>query len=358
MPIRTGRNFLFWSICWFLAAGCGVTPDQGTGSRRPDVIFPTDQSEYAAIDRHARSAPPAAEASLECLAGYLTGPARNDRERARAIYTWLAANIAYDVGTSPFSGRSGTDVVESTLRTRKAVCEGYAELFYELGERMGLTMKRIRGYSKGHTYYKGKRFDSFNHEWIGVRLDGGWRLIDPTWGAGMVKDGRVIKKFDPTYFLTPPDYFIFEHLPGGPQWQLLGETLDLKEFEALAYPGPSGLRTFYRLGIPGRDLMREARQRGFTAFPKAHDYPGKRTEVRLAPLNGRLESGEAYAFSVESPTISGAAVLNNGTWHDLTENGSGRFEGRVRAEPGVLKLSVLFEENSTRYWPLLVYAVD
>ncbi|MCZ6841596.1 MAG: hypothetical protein O7G32_02060 [SAR324 cluster bacterium] len=52
------------------------------------------QSSFGSIDRHALAADCAQERSVERLAAYLTRPAANEEEAARAIFRWIAANIA------------------------------------------------------------------------------------------------------------------------------------------------------------------------------------------------------------------------------------------------------------------------
>ncbi|KAF8455156.1 hypothetical protein BGX38DRAFT_1169357, partial [Terfezia claveryi] len=59
---------------------------------------------------------------------------------ARAIFTWLHHNVAYD--TKSFFGNSVTHMTpQDTLSTGLAVCQGYAELFVELA-RLGVVDRR------------------------------------------------------------------------------------------------------------------------------------------------------------------------------------------------------------------------
>ena len=95
--------------------------------------------DYTPVDRHALAAPAAAERSLDSLAAWLGGaPARDEAERARAIYRWITDRIAYDAGAY-FSGRfrNTQRAPEDVLRQRRAVCDGYAGLFEALARRVG-----------------------------------------------------------------------------------------------------------------------------------------------------------------------------------------------------------------------------
>ncbi|HPS92175.1 MAG TPA: hypothetical protein PKV33_08465, partial [Methanothrix sp.] len=68
------------------------------GINQSEAIPPNDFSSrlnysYEKIDLHALNAPTSAEATIGSLATYLIEPAKNDREKARAIFRWIAENI-------------------------------------------------------------------------------------------------------------------------------------------------------------------------------------------------------------------------------------------------------------------------
>jgi len=202
--------------------------------------------DYAAIDRHALSAPPSVQTSFKSLGTWLTGPCRTDDEKARALYRWITQNIDYDVNAllsgGPMSGNA-----ETALRTRKGVCEGYAGLFMELAKVSGLKAAKISGFAKGYGYAAGRALDRTpNHSWNAVSIDGHWRLLDCTWGAGYIGDDRTFHRaFDPHFFLTPPGEFIYDHLPENQEWQLLDHPISRQEYEQAVYVKPG----FFALGL-------------------------------------------------------------------------------------------------------------
>lgn len=198
-----------------------------------------EASVYSAIDEHALHAPAEAEATLEDLAAYLAAPAQNDEERARAIYRWIAANIDYDVAGMMAARIERTP--EKVLAERKGVCSEYSTLFSRLCELSGLEAVVIEGYGKGYGYTVGSKVqDQSNHAWNGVKIDGVWRLVDPTWGAGYLdpEDGFV-RGFEEFYFLTPPEELVWTHLPEDSDWQLLDDPISRDEFEGLVYAKPA-----------------------------------------------------------------------------------------------------------------------
>jgi hypothetical protein len=80
------------------------------------------------------------------------------------------------------------------------------------------------------------------HAWNAIKIDGRWRLVDVTWGAGGVKRvasgpghpfGTFERRFDPFYFSTPPERMIYDHWPSDPRWQLLDPPMSEEAQRAL-----------------------------------------------------------------------------------------------------------------------------
>ena len=203
-----------------------------------------DQSLFQEIDRHAVSTPSSEESSIPKLAKYLTSTSKNDNEKVRAIFRWMTDRISYDT-KSYFSGEKKDQGYENIFKSRVAVCEGYANLFNQLSKEAGIESVKIDGYSKGYSYFPGKKFTNEDHSWNAVRIDGEWRLIDTTWGAGIVKDKEFIKEFNDHYFFTSPEKFVSDHLPTESKWQFLSPPLTIEEFTLK----PRKYSTFYKNGF-------------------------------------------------------------------------------------------------------------
>lgn len=186
---------------------------------------------FEAIDKHALNAPASATRSVEKLALYLNQNTQSDLEKVRSYYSWITNHIAYDTH-SFFKGKSTPETsAEATLKSRKAICQGYSELFKALCDYSNIPCYIVSGYSKGYGYREGKKFTEADHAWNVVFVANQWQLIDATWGAGHVDDKqKFINKPTDEYFLTPPEKFVLKHLPSDPMWQLLQCPLSLDDY--------------------------------------------------------------------------------------------------------------------------------
>ena len=201
--------------------------------------------DYTALDLHALAAPPELIASPEALLKYLLQPATSDEDKARLLFRWVTNNIEYDIDSYK-SGIATPASLAEVLRTRKSMCGGYANLFAELARLAGLEVMSISGYVKGFSYQPGEPLGEVNHEWNAVRIDGQWRLIDSTWGAGSVDEtGIYRRRFQPYYFLADPAQLGWTHWPAESKWRLLTQDVVGDEFAARVRPTP----VFFMLGL-------------------------------------------------------------------------------------------------------------
>lgn len=196
-------------------------------------------SRFAEIDRMVLAVPDSQTKNIQHLARYFSEYTNTEIERARAAYKWITTHVAYD--WEAFAKKAITDQsAENTLKTRVAVCEGYANLFKALCDELGIPCEVVSGYAKGIDYQIGMPIDEPNHSWNAVKIFGKWHLADPTWGAND-KNNRT----NDYYFLPPPERLIFTHFPERANWQLLPHRINMYEFERkqLVYP------TFFDLNL-------------------------------------------------------------------------------------------------------------
>jgi transglutaminase/protease-like cytokinesis protein 3 len=177
------------------------------------------------------------------------------RERAHAAYAWIAQHISYDLeefsrgNNIAFRYSSAADkeakereyrqnLVARTLKSRKAVCEGYATLFREVCREMGLESEIVSGTSRSHFSQIGTIPQVSDHAWNAVKIGAEWFLVDVTWGAGAV-DGaskQFKKGYTDAYFMPTPERFFLNHFPKDRQWLLVDKSAEDFALQPFFYP--------------------------------------------------------------------------------------------------------------------------
>jgi hypothetical protein len=294
------------------------------------------------------------------LADYLTGTANTPQLKAERIYKWITANINYDVFMLRAPKSAGRDCSPATvLQRRQSVCQGYATLFDAMAKRAGLQSEVVVGLARSQDGGK-----SESHAWNAVMLDGEWKLIDPTWGAGYVNGEDFYRSPTEYYFCADPKEFLTSHFPDDSKWQMvekpiarrdfdvlspikphrggMGTIIPLKDYSGAAAPVPTGGSTAAassaRLAVP----------RKFVSF----NYRGSRL---VKPSEGTLRSGKVE-FHLEVPLADRVLVTSGGTSYALVgvPGKIGQFRSLVPISAGEVKVLAEFG-SSGRLEPLLEY---
>jgi hypothetical protein len=301
-------------------------------------------------------APPDAEESLPKLAKYLAEPCKTDRDKARAVYRWITDRIAYDV-PGLLSGELGDTSPEAVLKSRTTICEGYADLFVDLCERMGVKAAKVSGYAKIVGYRPGDKFTATNHAWNAVQIDGKWHLVDCILGAGALKGKEFEKVFSDFAFLPPPEALLFSHCPKDEKWQLVEPPLTLAQFERQ----PEVNRLLFDMGVTPARVKAVMGAKDFREFVEPFPTPGVKTTVVNVPLDRHLHAGKEYRFEIKSKECKEMLVANEGKITLLQKSGD-VFRGTVTARKGQLVVGAmtgeLNEKKQKRVWFVLRYVVE
>jgi len=192
------------------------------------------QIELSGISKHVQATPDSIEHDLVKLTNYLIRPAKNELEKVTSIYQWLIQNIRYDEQAYRNGNKRINRSNEDILKRKEAICWGYSTLFKALCETAQIPCEIISGYSKPSLDAIPK-LESPNHAWNSVKIDSTWYLLDATWDSNLKgSTGAFEQKFGHDYFLTPPKYFITNHLPADPHWQLLACPISVREYKLTA----------------------------------------------------------------------------------------------------------------------------
>ncbi len=227
----------------------------------PTVTF----AQYEKVDVEVKSYPKSFS-DPQLLAQRINTDFSKPDEKARAIFTWIALNIKYDLKAYYTQANNGIaysfsspedkikkdfefrlTLAKQTLRTKKAVCEGYSTLFVSLATAVGLEAVIVTGTSKIHETQIGKLPKASDHAWNAVKINGEWKLLDATWGAGVVDTNQQKFKpeFNDAYFFTDPEKFFLNHFPDDQNWLLTNKSAE--DFAALPLYFPEYLKSNYEL---------------------------------------------------------------------------------------------------------------
>jgi Transglutaminase-like superfamily len=185
--------------------------------------------DFSAVDNHARSVDDPPGQNLPLLVQNLTQGLTTDTEKVRAFYVWIASHIAYDVKEYETRTDHGWQGTQQVLKRKKAVCEGYSNLFAALCTEAKIKVLKVIGKAKDREGNIG----TAGHAWNLVKVEAGWRCIDATWGAGYVsvETGKYVAKTDESFFLVAPEKFIKRHWPEDPLMQMLPNPMSLTSFD-------------------------------------------------------------------------------------------------------------------------------
>jgi hypothetical protein len=202
---------------------------------------------YNAVDKIVLKYPKQFD-TTEKLAERIQKDFTSDYDKARAIYSWIAFNVKYDLATylNPPRAKGFSYSTEQekqkklqqlnerelnkVFKSQKAVCEGFTLLYSHVASLVGLKCEIVKGDSKTRLNDIGRQDISSNHAWNMVLIDGKWRLVDVTWGEGYFDQskGKLTKDFTPIYFDMAPKYFFAKHFPDSGTF--LGEKLSKDDF--------------------------------------------------------------------------------------------------------------------------------
>ncbi len=227
---------------------------------------------YKVVDEKVNSYPKH-YASAESLASQIAKDFKTDEDKARAIFTWLAKNISYDLqrfykgdtkvnfsytDQADFQRKLeavNTHSVNETLRTNKAVCEGYARTFKKVAELLDIPCLFIGGYSKSTINDIGNIPPQEDHAWNAIKIGNKWRLVDVTWAAGHSENKQWKPFFDDYFFFTDPDEFILTHLPAEKEFSFTDKKVQLKDFYNTPLFAKAYFKNKLRLKTPSQGAL-------------------------------------------------------------------------------------------------------
>ena len=304
-------------------------------------------------------------------------------DKARAIYVWLAEHIQYDTSYTIYDA-------DTAWKKGKGVCQAYCELFYRLSSALGMDVRIISGHGRGRENSK-KGIE--NHCWIVVNKDpypakptpfpeviiyekgqeetaniqitkglnrSNAILIEPTWAAGMVENGKFVKSdHNMSWFDVDPCWMIFTHYPKNPLDQMLGNfMLSFEDYKRLPYLHPS----YAEYGFESTDLLSYFIYTGSCDFPKIYPNFGNNLEFVDIPIASRLLPNKQYNICVMKKSNCHLAIVNGKDFMLDDEPGTKWINDGTKwtvtftpKRRGTLSLSIRDNEKDTLYHSILEY---
>lgn len=232
------------------------------------------------------------------MATHITANCSTKLTQAEAIYKWLCSNISYDV-------EHKIHTADECWDQRKGVCQAYCELFCRLAEPLGIKCTIIPGVTKD----SGGNISEDGHAWLFVEVEGGGILIDPTWGAGGVKDGVFIASDkDMSWFGIDPYWLIFTHHPEDSTYQFVDSLISRETFATL----PHIKLTLGLYGWNAKEIYTRYLRREITSLPQIFSAHAADFCIEEIPLQEELISGQYYTFKLTKRTDSIMALVHDG----------------------------------------------
>jgi Transglutaminase-like superfamily len=335
-----------------------LQPKEGDTDESINEVQPLPRNPFEDIDNRARQCPKKAEATVATLANYLGGNAETDLEKSRAIYVWITENISY--ADDEYNAEKYGDMsAEGVLARKKAVCEGFSNLFWALGRAMGLKIEKVIGYTKGgYGSTAGKSSKKADHAWNAIKIFGNWRLFDATWGSGSGEnvDGKLVstKKFDDSWFNIDPYQAIFSHFPENEKFAFVKPALTLKGYERL----PEIDNNYFDMGFDARETYDNILMDKEATFPQCFGFD-THLKMRIAPKFKTLFIGESYGFEFFIPRGLSAAIVDADNNWTYFRSDKGQF--KVNYTPnteGALQIAVNYKEgDAASYTVALAYEI-
>ncbi|WP_299012211.1 transglutaminase domain-containing protein [uncultured Polaribacter sp.] len=211
------------------------------------ISIAINSQEYAKVDHLVLNYPRFTK--VENLAKKIEKDFSTNKEKARAAFIWLANNINYDLEEyyNPknrrysFRYRNETErlqkiqeakekIVNIAFKTKKGICEQYAQAYKKICDLLEIEATVISGNVRNSANEIGIIKNKTNHAWNAVKIDNKWLLLDATWAAGSIINGKWIKSYNNYFYNIPKEKIFKTHLPEESIWILRFGRITTKQF--------------------------------------------------------------------------------------------------------------------------------
>lgn len=216
------------------------------------VITSEVHAQYSSVDEYVKQLGGLENFNVATIADTISRKFNAKEEKARAIFYWIANNIAMDPKAIRSNDMKKNDPV-IVIQLRKATPLGFATLFQEMCSMANIRCLIVDGYVKNFADDINNKPDEVNHSWNVVQLGQSpdkWHYVDAAKASGFLdkKMSVFTKNFTSEYFFADKALFNIDHYPDNSAWYLGGEQKSLNAFYGLPVIGQ--LAYAYALGKP------------------------------------------------------------------------------------------------------------
>ena len=232
-------------------------------------------------------------------------------QKVQAIYNWITANVKYDYSHLSDPTYLTQYTAYAAAVQKKAVCQGYANLFYRLANDAGIDCRIITGKA-----YNGTQTE--DHAWNIVRMeDEKYYCLDATWDAGLKPESYE-------YFLKGLTSFSRDHQAetdklNTPYWTQYQSRTSATDYKASStqLPAPTvtgGNDAQGRPTLKWNAVSGAAKYEVYRARSLNGDYIKYSTVTGTSYTNtSYIESGNTYYYKVRALKSDGTA----GAWSSI-----------------------------------------
>lgn len=200
------------------------------------------QDNYTTTDQFVQKQGSMDSLNLAQIAQKITAVSADKEQQARAIFYWIANNIALDPRAIKGNDQRKS-LPEDVVKLRKGTALGFAKLYQEMASIANIRCLVVDGYIRAGIEDLNSPADETNHSWNVVQLGqspDSWYVLDAAKGSGMMDKKMTVftKKFTSGYFFTDKTLFNLDHFADNSAWQLGAGPKTIKEFYALPIIGP------------------------------------------------------------------------------------------------------------------------
>ena len=232
-------------------------------------------------------------------------------QKVQAIYNWITANVKYDYSHMNDPTYWPQYTAYAAAVQKKAVCQGYANLFYRLANDAGIDCRIITG--KAYN-----RDGAADHAWNIVRMENGkYYCLDATWDAGLKPESYE-------YFLKGLTSFSRDHQAetdelNTPYWTQYQSRTSAADYKASStqLPAPAvtgGKDSQGRPTLKWNAVTGAAKYEVYRARSMNGDYIKYSTVTGTSYTNtSYIENGNTYYYKVRALDANGTA----GAWSSI-----------------------------------------